>query len=311
MNLIKNIPGPVLIFMGALSLSFGGLLVKSFEGSTLWQILFWRSLFFSLTVLAFLIISYKKKTFQAFYESGLPGFFGGIILSFGFCGYVFAMYNTTVANTNFIISLQILFLAIFGYFFLKEKISAITLTSIVLAISGVFLMVGNSLSPGELSGNLAAFTMPITFAVLIMIVRKFPTVDMVPAQFVAGVSSCLIGFLLSTKIMISPNDIFLGFLAGFFQVGFGFIFITIGARTTPSAMVGIIMLSESVLGPIWAFLFVSERPSIFGLIGGAIILSAVLLQFYSLLKKSKKSVSNWHLNVVVTLFGYGRDYRIS
>jgi drug/metabolite transporter (DMT)-like permease len=277
--------------MGALSLSFGGLLVKSFEGSTLWQILFWRSLFFSLTVLAFLIISYKKKTFQAFYESGLPGFFGGIILSFGFCGYVFAMYNTTVANTNFIISLQILFLAIFGYFFLKEKISTITLTSIVLAISGVFLMVGNSLSPGELSGNLAAFTMPITFAVLIMIVRKFPTVDMVPAQFVAGISSCLIGFLLSNKLMISSHDIFLGFLAGFFQVGFGFIFITIGARSTPSAMVGVIMLSESVLGPIWAFLFVSERPSMFGLIGGSIILFAVLLQFYSLLSLKKK-VSN-------------------
>ena len=174
---------------------------------------------------------------------------------------------------------------------IKEKISTITLTSIVFAISGVFLMVGNSLSPGELSGNLAAFTMPITFAVLIMIVRKFPTVDMVPAQFVAGISSCLIGFLLSNKLMISSHDIFLGFLAGFFQVGFGFIFITIGARSTPSAMVGVIMLSESVLGPIWAFLFVSERPSMFGLIGGSIILFAVLLQFYSLLS-SKKKVSN-------------------
>ena len=292
MNIIRNLPGPLLIFLGALSLSFGGLIVKSFEGATLWQILFWRSLFFTLTILAFLIISYQKKTFQSFYESGLPGLIGGIILSFGFCGYVFAMYNTTVANTNFIISLQILFLAIFGYIFLKEKISTITLTSIVLAMTGVLVMVGNSLTPGELSGNLAAFTMPITFAVLIMIVRKYPTVDMVPAEFVAGVSSCLIGFLLSTKIMISPNDIFLGFLAGFFQVGFGFIFITIGARTTPSAMVGVIMLSESVLGPIWAFLFVSERPSTFGLVGGAIILSAVLLQFYSLLNKNKKNLSN-------------------
>jgi len=202
------------------------------------------------------------------------------------------MYNTTVANTNFIISLQILFLAVFGYFFLKEKISAATLASIILAITGVLVMVGNSLTPGELSGNLAAFTMPITFAILIMIVRKHPTVDMVPAQFVAGVCSCIIGFLFSTKLMISPNDIFLGFLAGFFQVGFGFIFITIGARTTPSAMVGIIMLSESVLGPVWAFLFVSERPSIFGLVGGAIILFAVLLQFYSLLLKNKKTISN-------------------
>jgi drug/metabolite transporter (DMT)-like permease len=292
MNIITKLPGPLLIFLGALSLSFGGLIVKSFEGATLWQILFWRSLFFSLTILAFLILTYKKKTLESFYVSGLPGLFGGIILSFGFCGYVFAMYNTTVANTNFIISLQILFLAVFGYFFLKEKINAITLASIILAITGVLVMVGNSLTPGEFTGNLAAFTMPITFAVLIMIVRKYPTVDMVPAQFVAGISSCIIGFLLSNKIMISPNDIFLGFLAGFFQVGFGFIFITIGARTTPSAMVGIIMLSESVLGPIWAFLFVSERPSMFGLIGGAIILFAVLLQFYSMLNKNKRSNSH-------------------
>ena len=292
MNILKNLPGPLLIFFGALSLSFGGLIVKSFEGATLWQILFWRSLFFSLTVLTFLIITYKSKVLKSFHDSGLPGFIGGLILSIGFCGYVFAMYNTTVANTNFIISLQILFLAIFGFFFLKEKINLITLISIILAMSGVLLMVGNSLSPGELSGNLAAFTMPITFAVLIMIVRKFPSVDMVPAQFVAGVSSCIIGLSLSPTIMISPHDIFLGFLAGFFQIGFGFIFITIGARTTPSAMVGIIMLSESVLGPIWAFLFVSEIPSLYGLIGGAIILFAVLLQFYTLLKKTKAIVSN-------------------
>ena len=288
MNLVRNLPGPLLIFLGALSLSFGGLIVKSFEGATLWQILFWRSFFFSLTILAFLIISYRSKTLKSFYDSGLPGFIGGIILSFGFCGYVFAMYNTTVANTNFIISLQILFLAIFGYIFLKEKINLITSISIFLAMTGVLLMVGNSLTPGELSGNLAAFTMPITFAVLIMIVRKFPSVDMVPAQFVAGISSCLIGFLFSPTVIISLHDILLGFLAGFFQIGFGFIFITIGARTTPSAMVGIIMLSESILGPIWALIFVSEKPSTYGLIGGAIILFAVLLQFYSILKKTKK-----------------------
>ncbi|MDA7769906.1 DMT family transporter [Candidatus Pelagibacter sp.] len=287
MNVINKIPGPILVFMGACCLSFGGLIVKSFEGSTLWQILFWRSLFFSLTVLLFLVITYKKKLFKAFYDSGLPGFLGGVILSFGFCGYVFAMYNTTVANTNFIISTQILFLAIFGYLFLKETISSITLLSIILAITGVLLMIGNSLSSGEMSGNLAAFSMPITFAVLIIIVRKFPNVDMVPAQFIAGVSSCFIGFLLSEKLMISSHDIMLGFTAGFFQVGFGFIFITMGARSTPSAMVGIIMLSESVLGPIWAFLFAGERPTLFTLIGGGIIFCAVLLQFLNLYNKKK------------------------
>ena len=292
MNLIKNLPGPFLVFLGAVSLSFGGLIVKSFEGATLWQILFWRSFFFSITVLVFLIITYKKKLFNSFYLSGLPGFIAGVILSLGFCGYVVAMYSTTVANTNFIISLQILFLAVFGYFFLKEKISPITLFSIILAMAGVLIMVGNSLTPGELTGNLAAFSMPITFAVLIIVVRKYPSIDMVPAQFVAGICCCIIGYILSNKIMISYHDIFLGFLAGFFQIGFGFIFITIGARTTPSAMVGIIMLSESVLGPLWAFLFVSERPSIFSLIGGATILLAVLIQFYTLMKKSEKTISH-------------------
>tara|TARA_B100001142_G_C14297713_1_gene641560 strand:- start:412 stop:1287 length:876 start_codon:yes stop_codon:yes gene_type:complete len=288
MSLIKNLPGPLLVFLGAISLSFGGLIVKSFEGATLWQILFWRSVFFSLTVLIFLIINYKKNLITSFYESGLPGFVGGVILSGGFCGYVFAMYNTTVANTNFIISTQILFLAFFGYLFLKEKISIITLISIILAMTGVFLMVGNSLTSGEMLGNIVAFSMPITFAVLIVIVRKFPKVDMVPAQFVAGICCCIIGFFFSEKIMISSHDIFLGFIAGFFQVGFGFIFITIGARSTPSAMVGIIMLSESVLGPLWAFLFVGERASLFTLVGGGIILLAVLLQFYSLFLKNKK-----------------------
>ena len=292
MNFIKNLPGPFLIFLGAVSLSFGGLIVKSFEGANLWQILFWRSVFFSITILIFLFITYKKKLFNSFYLSGLPGFIAGVILSLGFCGYVVAMYSTTVANTNFIISLQILFLAVFGYFFLKEKISPITLFSIILAMVGVLIMVGNSLTPGELTGNLAAFSMPITFAVLIIVVRKYPSIDMVPAQFVAGICCCIIGYILSNKIMISYHDIFLGFLAGFFQIGFGFIFITIGARTTPSAMVGIIMLSESVLGPLWAFLFVSERPSIFSLIGGATILLAVLIQFYTLMKKSEKTISH-------------------
>ena len=279
MNLIKNIPGPFLVFLGAVSLSFGGLIVKSFEGSTLWQILFWRSVFFIIVVSIFLIISYKKKIFTALYKSGLPGLIGGIILSIGFASYVFAMYETTVANTNFIIQTQTLFLAIFGYFFLKETISNLTFFCILLAISGIILMLGNSISPGEMTGNLVAFIMPISFAILILIVRKFPEVDMIPLQLVAGIFAMLIGLLLSPTIIVSSKDIFLGFLAGFFQVGFGFIFITIGARSTPSAFVGIIMLTEAVLGPFWAWMFANENPPLSVLIGGSIVITAVVLQF--------------------------------
>ena len=290
MKIIQKLPGPLLIFFGACSLSFGGLIVKSFEGATLWQILFWRSLFFILVVCIFLVITYKKKFFNAFYNSGIPGIFGGIILSTGFCGYVFAMYNTTVANTNFIIQTQTIFLAIFGFFYLKEKISKITLVSIILAIFGILLMVGSDLEPGQMSGNLAAFVMPISFAILILIIRKYPSVDMIPIQLYAGVVAMCIGFYIAGKIIISPHDIFLGFLAGFFQLGFGFILITIGARTTSSAMVGIIMLTEAVLGPFWAWLFINESSSYIVLIGGMIVISAVLLQFYTSIKGEKKTI---------------------
>ena len=292
MNLIFKIPGPLLVFFGACSLSFGGLIVKSFEGATLWQILFWRSLFFIMVVFIFLLISYKKKIFKAFYNSGIPGVFGGIILSSGFCGYVFAMYNTTVANTNFIIQTQTIFLAIFGYFFLKEKISKITLVSIFLAISGIILMVGSDLEPGQMSGNLAAFIMPVSFAILILIIRKYPNVDMVPLQLYAGITAMIIGYIIAGKINISAHDIFLGFLAGFFQLGFGFILITIGARSTPSAMVGIIMLTEAVLGPFWAWLFINENSSFMVLIGGTIVIIAVLLQFYTSIKNENQTILN-------------------
>ena len=203
MNLMLKIPGPILIFLGACCLSFGGLIVKSFEGATLWQILFWRSVFFSITVLTFLLFNYKLKFFRSIQRSGIPGLIGGIILSIGYAGYVFAMYNTTVANTNFIIQTQTIFLAIFGYLFLKEKISKLTLSSIVLAFAGIILMIGSSLSPGQMHGNIVAFIMPISFAVLILTVRKYPDVDMVPLQLVAGIGAMIIGYLLSPKILIS------------------------------------------------------------------------------------------------------------
>ena len=71
----------------------------------------------------------------------------------------------------------------------------------------------------------------------------------------AGVFAALIGYLVAGEISISSHDLFLGFLAGTFQIGFGFIMITIGSQTTPAAVVGILMLTEAVFGPLWGLAF--------------------------------------------------------
>ena len=63
MNIIRKLPGPFLVFLGACSLSFGGLIVKSFEGATLWQILFWRTVFFLIVISLYLVITYKAVSY--------------------------------------------------------------------------------------------------------------------------------------------------------------------------------------------------------------------------------------------------------
>jgi drug/metabolite transporter (DMT)-like permease len=285
MKLIKRLPGPLLVFLGAFCLSFGGLIVKSFEDANLWQILFWRQTFFAIIVSFYLLISYKKKFFKSFYNSGLSGIIAGFILSIGFSAYVFSMYNTTVANTNFIITTETIFLAVFGYFFLKERISLITFFSIIIGMSGVVLIVGSSLSiqsSEQLIGNIVAFLTPISLAILVIIIRKKPNVDMVPAQFLAGIFSAIIAYFIAGKLSISPHDLFLALIAGIFQIGIGFILITIGSQNTPSAVVGVLMLTEAVFGPLWTWLFINEIPPISVLIGGGIIIFSILLQsFYS------------------------------
>ena len=103
----------------------------------------------------------------------------------------------------------------------------------------------------------------------------------------------------------------IGFLAGSLQLGLGFIFITIGAQRTPSAMVGIIMLTEAVLGPLWAWIFIDEQPPMIVLFGGSIVIFAVLLQFYYLFSVEKKQLNtNWLLFHNKWLLTNGRDYLI-
>jgi len=278
MNFVYKIPGPLLILTGGFCLSWGGLILRSFESASIWQILFYRSIFFLWVLIAFILLTYRKKTFKKIKEAGVPGLIGGIFLSTNFVAYMYSMMETTVANVVFIISTQTVFLPIVAYIFLKEKISSRGYVAIVLAMIGVTLMIGDSLGTGSLKGNLAALTIPINFSVLILIIRKYPKVDMIPAIFYAGILSCLYGLFLLENLSISTKDIWLSFLLGVPQLAFGFIFITIGSRTTPAVMVGLLMLMESIFAPIWVWLFYNEIPPASVLIGGIIILSAVVMK---------------------------------
>jgi Predicted permease, DMT superfamily len=278
MQFLYKIPGYILLLFGGFCLSWGGFIIRSFEEASVWQILFLRSFFFLLALTVFLLVTYKKNTFNIIKESGLPGLLGGFVLSFSFVAFVVAMSNTTVANVVFIISTQTMFLAIFGYFYLREKVSLIGSTSIFLAMSGIMIMVGDSISTGSLFGNIVALAIPINFAILVMIIRKNNKVDMVPAIFYSGIFSLIYGFLLTDSFEFTRHDLFMGFLLGVPQLAISFICITIGSRTVESATVGILMLMETLCAPLWVWIFLNEVPPISVFLGGTVIILAIILK---------------------------------
>lgn len=280
MKFIYDVPGYLLVLFGGFFLSWGGLIVRLFETPDIWQILFLRSFFFILALIIFLFVVYKRNTIQIIKNSGKPGFFGGLILSLSFVSYVVSMTETTVANVVFIISTQTIFLAVMGYFFLKEKISLIGFISISLAMLGIGIMVGDSINTGSLFGNIVALAIPINFSILVIIIRKYPQLDMVPAIFYSGVFSTIYGLVLCDNLIFSFNDIFMGFLLGVPQLAFGFICITIGSRSTRSVTVGLLMLLESICGTLWVWIFLNEIPPLSVLIGGAAIILAIVMKSF-------------------------------
>jgi len=278
MQFLYKIPGYILLLFGGFCLSWGGFVIRSFEQATVWQILLLRSVFFMIALIIFLIVTYKKNTINIIKDAGFPAVLGGLVMSLSFIAFVVSMSITTVANVVFIISTQTMFLAIFGYFYLKEKVSFVSFFSILLAMGGITIMIGDSLSSGSFLGNIVALAIPINFSILVMIIRKNKNLDMVPAIFYSGIFSIIYGLILSESFVFTNHDILMGFFLGVPQLAFGFICITIGSRTTPSATIGLLMLTETLFAPIWVWLFLNEIPPFSVLIGGAVIISAIILK---------------------------------
>ena len=288
MQFLYKIPGYILLLFGGFCLSWGGFVIRSFEEASVWQILLLRSFFFMMALIIFLIITYKKNTIRVLKDAGFAGLLGGFVMSLSFIAFVVAMTNTSVANVVFIISTQTMFLAIFGYFYLKEKVSLVSFISILLAMSGITIMVGDSLTSGSFFGNLVALAIPINFSILVMIIRKNKNLDMVPAIFYSGIFSVIYGLILSESFVFTSHDILMGFFLGVPQLAFGFICITIGSRSTPSATIGLLMLSETICAPIWVLLFLNEIPPVSTLIGGFIIILAIIIKSFDKKIKSLK-----------------------
>ena len=269
------------ILLGGFFMSFVGLMMKMIIDASGFQILFFRSMSLSLVVIIFACIITKSnpKTFM----KRLDRFdlLMGIFLSLAFATYVFSMLYTSVASTLFILGITPFLAAIIAWYYLKEKPKIFVWVTMIVATTGVFLMVSDGMVFGKTFGNILAFFSALLFAMTLVVARYSKKENVLGGTFLGGAFACLIGLiaslLLNHGLLISSYDMSLSLFMGAFTIGLGITLVTTGTPFVPAAEVSLLVLIESVLGPIWVWIFLSEAMTTFELVGGILIFAALIV----------------------------------
>jgi len=272
--------GVILVLLAGSCWSTMGLGIRLIEVANVWQILLYRSL--ALAPFLFLIITFRSrgKPFAVIRRAGLSAVFGGIGLVLAFSGGIHAIQSTSVANAMFLFAAAPFIAAVLGLIILKEQVRRATWLAMALAIVGILVMIGGGLSTGQWIGNLAALVSACGFAIFTIALRWKKLEDMMPAVFLAGVFSIVLATLvcLATDLpfVIPRSDIGIALAMGIFQLGLGLLLYTLGSKSLPAAELALLSMSEVVLGPLWVWMAIGETAHVHTLIGGAILMAAII-----------------------------------
>ena len=274
------------VLLAALAASSAGILLRQIESADGWQILFYRSLAFVAVLFVYIVAQRRRDTIGAFLAIGWPGVMVALALGGAFIAFIFSMLLTTVAQAVFILSASPFFAALLGLVFLRERVAVLTWISMTVALVGIGVMMSQDLlssgvSRSALAGSLVALAACLGYAAAIVALRAGRQVDMMPATCLAGVFAGGVCFLLASDLAIGGRDLAFALLLGSAQIGLQYLLITLSSRHVPAAQITLVMLIEVVLAPLWVWLGVGEAPSSATLLGGAIVLAAVLAQTLS------------------------------
>jgi drug/metabolite transporter (DMT)-like permease len=268
--------GVTLVIVGGVFLSTSGILLRNIEAATGWQILFYRGLTFSVTLFLLLLLQYRAGIFGAFRAIGKPGLWAAAVLGLGSIAYIFAILLTTVANAVFIIGAAPLATAAVAWLVLGERTSRFGIIAMLLSLAGIGLMFADGLIEGRWAGNLAALAVVGSFVTFLLIVRNRRGVDMLPATCLSGLVMAGTAAVFIDSFELSRHDLIIAMLMGSLQFGVGFWCFTVATRYILAAEVALFALTESILGPIWVWIGVGEKPSLLTLAGSAIVLVCVV-----------------------------------
>ncbi|HMB75621.1 MAG TPA: DMT family transporter, partial [Kiloniellaceae bacterium] len=264
--------GVILIVAAAVAYSTAGLFTKGVAAGS-WDVIFWRGLF-AAAFTTFLTVK-QRALRQNFIGMGRSGWAVAVVGALGTAAFIPAFKLTTIANVSLIYAASPLIAALLAWLTIGEKPSPATILGCLGALLGVAIIVSGSFGQAHLLGDILALFMTTAMASIMVIYRKFPQT---PSAGPAALQSVLL--LPFAATLGGPFDVSNAEIS--ILAAFGLLFavaslcLAEGAKRVPSGQTALLSSLETPLAPIFAFIWFSETPNTATLIGGAVVLLAVL-----------------------------------
>ena len=268
--------GQIYVALAAVAWSTAGLLQRQLSLDTATQVV-GRALFAALALLAYVAVAERGRVLRACRSVGLAGVGFALCLAVASAAFIAALNHTTVARVLFIQAVSPVLAALLARVLLGEPVTRRTAVAMAVALAGVGVMLGAPGS-GDALGDGLAVVMAFSFALALVITRHRRDVSMAPATCLSQLLLLVALFPLATPADVGGDDALWLAVMGGTQIGLGLALLAIGARLIPAAQVGLITLLEVVLGPIWVWIALSEQPDTATLVGGAIVIGAIVVQ---------------------------------
>lgn len=271
--------GYLLVFLSALMWSLGGTIARFIAIDDSWTVVFWRSVWAAAFLIAFMAWrDGRRGTLKLFRDMGLPGFAVAVCFATASTCFVVALAYTKVANILLMQAGVPLLAALLSWLLFREKVSATTWAAIAGVIVGVAIMVSESLG-GTVSpiGDGLALLIAFMFSIATVITRRFAQVRMTPATCLGTILAALFAASQAGQFAVSPGDMGFLFAFGVINLGVGLAFFATGARLVPAAVAALLGTFEPILGPIWVWLVHGEVPSARTVVGGVVVVAALLV----------------------------------
>jgi drug/metabolite transporter (DMT)-like permease len=271
----KALIGTALLIASAAAYSSAGFFTRLIEVDA-WTLLFWRGLFGGSFLAAVAIVQQRGQLWRSIRAMGWEGAVVAVCSAVATVCFLNAMRLTAVADVMVIDAAIPFITAALAWLILGERESAWTLGATAVAFAGMAIMAGPAVVHGHVAGDALAFAMATLMALVIVLIRRKKGVNMVPAVCGSAFLCALIVAPFASPMQVDAGNFGLLALFGVSQFGLGLLLLAFGTPLVSATRGALLGVLQTPLGTLWVWLAFAEQPAVLTLVGGAIVLAAVV-----------------------------------